>query len=76
MTRSYWPLLLFLAAAWGASYLFIKVAVEDLEPAPMMTIRLLGAGVLLYAFVAAQGRARQVWRACCFGCSSSTVRRA
>jgi drug/metabolite transporter (DMT)-like permease len=63
MTRSYWPLLLFLAAAWGASYLFIKVAVEDLEPAPMMAIRLLGAGVLLFAFVAFRGQGRDVLRA-------------
>ena len=27
MTRRYWPLILVLASAWGASYLFIKVAV-------------------------------------------------
>ena len=31
--RSYWPLILTLAAMWGASYLFIKVAVDDIPPA-------------------------------------------
>jgi drug/metabolite transporter (DMT)-like permease len=63
--HGYLPLLLFLAAVWGASYLFIKVAVEDLEPAPLMLIRTLGAGILLFAFVAARGQAREVllaWR--------------
>ena len=38
--RSYWPLILLLAAMWGASYLFIKVAVEDIPPAAMTDIRL------------------------------------
>ena len=51
MTRSYWPLLLSLAAAWGASYLFIKVAVEDIEPAPMMAARSLIAAALLVPYL-------------------------
>jgi drug/metabolite transporter (DMT)-like permease len=50
MTRL-WPLLLSLAAIWGASYLFIKVAIDDIEPAPMMAMRLLGAAVLLGAYL-------------------------
>ena len=37
-------MLFLLAAIWGASYLFIKVALDDLEPAPMMAIRSLAAG--------------------------------
>ena len=36
MTRSYAPLLFFLAAIWGASYLFIKVGVRDFEPAALV----------------------------------------
>jgi drug/metabolite transporter (DMT)-like permease len=52
MTR-YWPLILLLAAIWGASYLFIKVALDDVEPAPMMAFRALGAGVLLGGYLAA-----------------------
>lgn len=39
--------LLVLGASWGSSYLFIKVAVADVEPAPMMAIRLLLAAAIL-----------------------------
>jgi drug/metabolite transporter (DMT)-like permease len=58
VTRGYWPLLLVLAATWGASYLFIKVAVEDIEPAPMMAARALIAAALLlpYLLLALGGR--------------------
>ena len=54
MTRSYLPLLLLLAAIWGASYLFIKVAGEDIEPTTMMALRMGLAGVALFLFLAAQ----------------------
>jgi drug/metabolite transporter (DMT)-like permease len=47
----YWPSLLVLGAIWGASYLFIKVAVEDIEPAAMMAFRALVAGLLLLAYI-------------------------
>ena len=70
MTR-YWPMLLLLAAVWGASYLFIKVAVDEVEPAPMMAFRtLLAAAVLLGYVVWRLGRAgafaelRAAWRHC------------
>jgi drug/metabolite transporter (DMT)-like permease len=49
--RSYWPLILSLAAMWGASYLFIKVAVEDIPPAAMTELRVLIAGILLFAYL-------------------------
>jgi drug/metabolite transporter (DMT)-like permease len=52
MTRRYGPLMLVLAAIWGASYLFIKVGVRDFEPTVLMTLRLLIAGLLLFAFLA------------------------
>jgi drug/metabolite transporter (DMT)-like permease len=51
---SYWPLLIVLAAIWGASYLFIKVAVRDLEPTTTMCARSLIAAVLLLPYVAAK----------------------
>ncbi|MBA3413262.1 MAG: EamA family transporter [Actinobacteria bacterium] len=51
MTRSYPVLLFFLAAVWGASYLFIKVAVDEIEPAAMMGLRLVIAASLLVAFL-------------------------
>ena len=69
MTRRYGPLMLVLAAIWGASYLFIKVGVRDFEPTVLMTLRLLIAGLLLFAFLAATTGAgnalqgvRMAWR--------------
>jgi drug/metabolite transporter (DMT)-like permease len=48
----YWTLLLILASVWGASYLFIKVAVEGgLEPAPLMCVRAAIAAAVLLAYV-------------------------
>ncbi|MBD0338186.1 MAG: EamA family transporter [Thermoleophilia bacterium] len=66
MTRAYWPLLGLLALIWGASYLFIKVAVDDVEPAAMMFFRLAVAGLLLLPLVLARGQLwemRRAWRA-------------
>ncbi len=70
MTR-YWPMLLLLAAMWGASYLFIKVAVEDIPPAAMTELRILIAGVLLAVYLRwrmgahrAVEELRAAWRPC------------
>ena len=52
MLRGYVPLLLVVAGIWGASYLFIKVAVEEIEPTAMMDLRLLLAAAVLVPFVA------------------------
>jgi drug/metabolite transporter (DMT)-like permease len=67
----YWPMLLTLAAVWGASYLFIKVAVDEIEPAPMMAFRTLVAAAVLLGYVVWRfGRGRAVrelqaaWRHC------------
>ena len=69
--RSYWPLILLLAAMWGASYLFIKVAVEDIPPAAMTDLRLAIAAVLLTAYLAqrtgaasALAELRRAWIPC------------
>jgi drug/metabolite transporter (DMT)-like permease len=64
--RSYWPLIVLLAAMWGASYLFIKVAVEDIPPAAMTEFRVLLAGLLLLGYLVARmgaGRAVRELRA-------------
>lgn len=46
--RRHLILFIVLAAAWGAPYLFIKVAIRDLEPATLACARLaIGAAVLL-----------------------------
>ncbi len=67
----YAPMLFFLAAVWGASYLFIKVAVEDIEPAPMMAVRTLVAAAVLLVYLAwrlgwtaARADLRAAWRHC------------
>jgi drug/metabolite transporter (DMT)-like permease len=60
VTRSYVPLLLLLAAIWGASYMFIKVAVRDLEPTVMVTLRLLIAAAVVLGLLAAR---RGTWSA-------------
>ncbi|MDQ5820910.1 MAG: DMT family transporter [Actinomycetota bacterium] len=51
MTRGYVPLMLLLAAVWGASYLFIKVAVEEMSPAAMVTLRLVLASAVLVGYL-------------------------
>lgn len=48
MSRRAWTLLLTLASVWGASYLFIKIALDDLSPALVVFIRTgLAAAILL-----------------------------
>jgi len=70
MARAYWPLLLLLSAVWGASYLFIKLAVEEIDPATAMAARLLVATLMLHAFLFATRGVRRslaelrvAWRA-------------
>jgi drug/metabolite transporter (DMT)-like permease len=54
VTRKYWPLVLALAAVWGASYLFIKVGVDGgFSPGALMFSRTLIAGVVLLAYLVA-----------------------
>jgi len=70
VTRRYWPLILTLAAAWGASYLLIKVGVDGgLSPGALMAARALLAGVVLLGYLAvtlgaatAVLRLRVAWR--------------
>jgi drug/metabolite transporter (DMT)-like permease len=59
VTRGYVPLLLLVSALWGASYLLIKVALEDMEPSTMMAIRLLLAGLALFGVLSARAGVRQ-----------------
>ena len=63
----YWPMLIVLAGVWGASYLFIKVAVDEIPPAPMMAVRTLLAAAVLLGYLAWRfGRTRaaaELWAA-------------
>lgn len=58
--------LLFLAALWGPSFLFIKVGVGDIPPLTLMMGRVGIAGILLYLILRVQGRNLlpfgRVWR--------------
>jgi drug/metabolite transporter (DMT)-like permease len=67
----YSTLLLLLASIWGASYLFIKVAVEDIPPAALMEARTLCAALLLLTYLVwrmggarAKAELRASWRHC------------
>src|SRR5881275_2163853 len=54
MSRSYVIYIGLLAAFWGASYMFIKVADRAFEPAAMLLIRLLLASLLLLVVLGIQ----------------------
>jgi drug/metabolite transporter (DMT)-like permease len=54
MSRRYVPYIAALALLWGASYMFIKVAVRSFEPATMILIRLVVSGGLLLAVLVGQ----------------------
>jgi drug/metabolite transporter (DMT)-like permease len=57
--RGYVPLLLIVGGIWGASYLFIKVAVEEIEPTAMMDLRLVLAALVLVPFLMVRLGARR-----------------
>jgi drug/metabolite transporter (DMT)-like permease len=47
VTRRYVPLLLLLTGLWGSSFLFIEIALEEVEPTVVMALRLLLAALVL-----------------------------
>jgi drug/metabolite transporter (DMT)-like permease len=59
--RGYVALLLLLAAIWGASFMFIKIAVEELEPTTTMFLRLAFSAIPLLALVVYKLGARPAW---------------
>lgn len=61
MKTDYW-LLLLLAALWGGSFLFMRVAVPVLGPLPLIELRLALAALLLLPVLCWQGGLAQ-WRA-------------
>ena len=57
MSRRSWLLLGILSALWGASYLFIKVALEDgMSPTVIVFVRTLLAALVLLPIAAHAGR--------------------
>ena len=75
--RAYLTLLLSLAAVWGASFMFIEIALDDLEPTTLMAGRLLIASIVLTSLMAARGMLgrllRAGWRAFALGIINSAV---
>jgi drug/metabolite transporter (DMT)-like permease len=75
--RAYLTLLLSLAAIWGASYLFIEIALRGLEPTTMMALRLVIAVAFLGTLMAVRGilgRLRTAgWRAFALGVINSAL---
>ena len=59
MSRGYVVYIGLLAAFWGASYMFIKVAGRDFQPATMMMLRLALASAILVVVLALQRGARE-----------------
>jgi len=49
-------LLALLALLWGSSYLFIKIAVQDITPLTLVAARVVGASVFLYAVMNFRGQ--------------------
>jgi drug/metabolite transporter (DMT)-like permease len=75
--RAYLTLLLSLAAIWGASFMFIEIALDDLEPTTLMAGRLVVASLVLVSLMAARGiigrLGRAGWRAFALGVINSAV---
>lgn len=62
MDRRNWILLLALAALWGASYLFIKIGLDDLSPAGIVFTRTALAALVLLPFAIRSGGMAPLWR--------------
>lgn len=65
MTRRDGVELLILAAIWGSSFLFMRVAVGDFGPLALAFVRVLGAALVLLALLCWQGAAQTLlthWR--------------
>jgi drug/metabolite transporter (DMT)-like permease len=60
--RRSWILLLALAALWGASYLFIKIGLDDLSPAGIVFTRTALAAIVLLPFAVRNGGMAPLWR--------------
>jgi drug/metabolite transporter (DMT)-like permease len=62
VNRRNWILLLALASMWGASYLFIKIALDDLSPAAIVFTRTALAALVLMPFAVKGGGMGPLWR--------------
>jgi drug/metabolite transporter (DMT)-like permease len=61
VTRRYLPLLLLLTGLWGSSFLFIEIALEEVEPTVLIALRLLSAALVLVPFLVLRSGARTAY---------------
>jgi drug/metabolite transporter (DMT)-like permease len=59
--RGYVPLLLLLAAIWGSSFMFIKIAVDELAPTTTMALRLVFAAIPLVGLLVLRHGWSKAW---------------
>jgi drug/metabolite transporter (DMT)-like permease len=75
--RVYLTLLLTLAAIWGASFMFIEIALDDFAPTTLMAGRVVIASLVLVGLMAARGTVgrlrRAGWRAFALGVINSAL---
>src|ERR671921_725489 len=63
MRARYLGVLLLLGAVWGASFLFIKIGVQELSPKTLVALRLIIASLVLLGVLYARGlRLPARWR--------------
>src|SRR6186997_1124195 len=60
--RGYVAILLLLAAIWGASFMFIKIAVDELAPTTTMALRLVCSAIPLLAIIVLTHGRKPAWR--------------
>ncbi len=60
MSRKGWGLFLALSVIWGTPYLFIRIAVEHVEPSVLVALRVGLAALLLLPIAAARGQFRGI----------------
>lgn len=56
-------LICILACCWGPSFLFIKLAIEEIPPLTLVACRLLLGGIMVYAFLRVKGESLWPFRA-------------
>jgi drug/metabolite transporter (DMT)-like permease len=75
--RVYLTLLLTLAAIWGASFMFIEIALDDFAPTTLMAGRVVIASLVLVGLMAARGTVGRLrgagWRAFALGVINSAL---
>ncbi|MSX37685.1 MAG: EamA family transporter, partial [Actinobacteria bacterium] len=63
MSTQAWLIFVALSLVWGVPYLFIKIAVTEVEPMPLTGIRTLMAALILLPFALRSGSLRAALRA-------------